>query len=285
MKNNEIELPKITLRSYLNVLFVIAHKDWKVYWRYPINALVNMLNPLIWLAPIFFLGKAFSQNGQALGFAAYTGSTDYMSFLILSTAISNFTSAVFWGMGYALKNDMDSGVLESNWMTPIPRLLLLIGRTLNSLLVTSIISIIMIILASLIFGFRTTGNVWASVLTLIPMLLGLYGFGFGFAALVMIMREANTMVDMGQFLIDLFSGSQFPVTALPRWLLPVALSIPLTYGYDAVRGWLLNTKTILPIHTEIQLLLVFMVVMIIAGVFVFRILERRVRSRGTIGQY
>ncbi|MHB8134585.1 MAG: ABC transporter permease [Anaerolineaceae bacterium] len=285
MKNNEIELPKITLRSYLNVLFVIANKDWKVYWRYSINALVNILNPLIWLAPIFFLGKAFSQNGEALGFAAYTGSTDYMSFLILSTAISNFTSAVFWGMGYALKNDMDSGVLESNWMTPIPRLLILIGRTLNSLLVTSIISLIMIILASLIFGFRTTGNIWASVLTLIPMLLGLYGFGFGFAALVMIMREANTMVDMGQFLIDLFSGSQFPVTALPRWLLPVALSIPLTYGYDAVRGWLLNTKTILPIQTEIQLLLVFMVVMIIAGVFVFRVLERRVRSRGTIGQY
>jgi len=285
MTNNEIKLPKITLRSYLNILFVIAHKDWKVYWRYPINALVNILNPLIWLAPIFFLGKAFSQNGEALGFAAYTGSTDYMSFLILSTAISNFTSAVFWGMGYALKNDMDSGVLESNWMTPIPRLLMLIGRTLNSLLVTSIISLIMIILASLIFGFRTTGNLWASVLTLIPMLLGLYGFGFGFAALVMIMREANTMVDMGQFLIDLFSGSQFPVTALPRWLLPVALSIPLTYGYDAVRGWLLNTKTILPIQTEIQLLLVFMVVMIIAGVFVFRILERRVRSRGTIGQY
>ncbi|PKN85207.1 MAG: hypothetical protein CVU46_11780 [Chloroflexi bacterium HGW-Chloroflexi-8] len=285
MKNNEIELPKITLRSYLNVLFVIANKDWKVYWRYPINALVNILNPLIWLAPIFFLGKAFSQNGEALGFAAYTGSTDYMSFLILSTAISNFTSAVFWGMGYALKNDMDSGVLESNWMTPIPRLLILIGRTLNSLLVTSIISLIMIILASLIFGFRTTGNIWASVLTLIPMLLGLYGFGFGFAALVMIMREANTMVDMGQFLIDLFSGSQFPVTVLPRWLLPVALSIPLTYGYDAVRGWLLNTKTILPIQTEIQLLLVFMVVMIIAGVFVFRKLERRVRSRGTIGQY
>jgi len=285
MTNNELELPKITLRSYLNILFVIAHKDWKVYWRYPINALVNILNPLIWLAPIFFLGKAFSQNGEALGFAAYTGSTDYMSFLILSTAISNFTSAVFWGMGYALKNDMDSGVLESNWMTPIPRLLMLIGRTLNSLLVTSIISLIMIILASLIFGFRTTGNIWASVLTLIPMLLGLYGFGFGFAALVMIMREANTMVDMGQFLIDLFSGSQFPVTALPRWLLPVALSIPLTYGYDAVRGWLLNTKTILPIQTEIQLLLVFMVVMIIAGVFVFRVLERRVRSRGTIGQY
>jgi ABC-2 type transport system permease protein len=99
------------------------------------------------------------------------------------------------------------------------------------------------------------------------------------------MREANTMVDMGAFLVDLFSGSQFPVNALPRWLLPIALSIPLTYGFDAVRGWLLKTKTILPMHQEIYLLLVFMVLMIIIGVIAFTALERKVRAKGTLGQY
>ncbi|MRS02456.1 hypothetical protein EG832_04400, partial [bacterium] len=265
--------------------YVIAKKDWKVYWRYPFNAVTAVFNPLIWLAPIFFLGKAFSQDGQALGFAGYSGSSDYMSFLIISAVISNFISTVFWGMGYSLKNDMDAGVLESNWMTPINRLLLLVGRSLNNLFITSITSILMVILAALMFGFHPTGNLMAAILTMLPMLLGLYGFGFAFAALVMIMREANTMVDMGSFLVDLLSGSQFPVNALPRWLLPIALSIPLTYGFDAVRGWLLKTKTILPVHQEINLLLVFMVLMIVIGVFAFIALERKVRSKGTLGQY
>jgi len=192
---------------------------------------------------------------------------------------------VFWGMGYSLKNDMDAGVLESNWMTPINRLLLLVGRSLNNLFITSITSILMVILAALMFGFHSTGNLMAAILTMLPMLLGLYGFGFAFAALVMIMREANTMVDMGSFLVDLLSGSQFPVNALPRWLLPIALSIPLTYGFDAVRGWLLKTKTILPIHQEINLLLIFMALMIIIGVVAFTTLERKVRAKGTLGQY
>lgn len=285
MTNEHIKLPEINLKSNINVLWVIAKKDWKVYWRYPFNAVTAVFNPLIWLAPIFFLGKAFSQDGQALGFAAYSGSSDYMSFLIISAVISNFISTVFWGMGYALKNDMDDGVLESNWMTPIHRILLLIGRSLNNLFITSITSLVMVTLAAVIFGFQISGNLVAALLTLLPVLLGLYGFGFAFAALVMIMREANTMVDIGQFLVDLLSGSQFPVNALPKWLIPVALSIPLTYGFDSVRGWLLQTKTILPINQEIILLTAFMFVMIITGVIAFHALERKVRSRGTLGQY
>ncbi|NTW43213.1 MAG: ABC transporter permease [Anaerolineaceae bacterium] len=285
MTNENLKIPKINLRSNINILFVIAKKDWKVYWRYPFNAVTAVFNPLIWLAPIFFLGKAFSQDGQALGFAGYSGSTDYMSFLIISAVISNFISTVFWGMGYSLKNDMDAGVLESNWMAPINRLLLLVGRSLNNLFITTITSILMVILAALMFGFHPTGNLLAAILTLLPMLLGLYGFGFAFAALVMIMREANTMVDMGSFLVDLLSGSQFPVNALPRWLLPIALSIPLTYGFDAVRGWLLKTKTILPMHQEINLMLIFMVLMIIIGIIAFTALERKVRAKGTLGQY
>ncbi len=285
MASKQFELPATTFRSYLRVLSTIALKDWKTYWRYPFNAVSSVFQPLIWLTPIFFLGKAFSQEGQALGFAAYSGSPDYMSFLILGAAISNFTSAVFWGMGFSIKNDMDTGVLESNWMTPVPRLLLLVGRTLNSLLITTITSIGMLIVATFVFGFHPIGDIWGALLAILPMLFGLYGFGFAFAALVMIVREANTMVDMGNFLVDLLSGSQFPVQALPRWLYPLALSIPLTYGYDAIRGWLLQTTTILPIQLEMVLLVVFMIVMIVIGVNAFHALEKKVRSRGSLGQY
>src|SRR5690349_25157232 len=123
------------------------------------------------------MGKAFSINGQAVGFAQYSGTADYMSFLILGAILGNFVNAAFWGMGYALKNDMDAGVLESNWLTPVPRLLILVGRTLSSLLVTAITSGIMLALGGALFGFHPNGNTLAAFLTAIPMLLGLYGFG------------------------------------------------------------------------------------------------------------
>ncbi len=278
-------LSQPSLRTRLRALFVIARKDWKVFWRYPLNAASNIFQPIIWITPVYFMGKAFSTNGQALGFAAYSGTGDYMSFILLGTVLSNFILTVFWGMGYALKQDMDAGVLESNWLTPVPRLLILVGRTLTSLLTTAITSLVMLALAAALFGFRPTGNTFAAILTALPMLVGLYGFGFAFAALVLLMREANTLVDVSSFLVQGFSGTNFPVQSLPSWLVPVALALPLTYGLDAVRGWLLHTKTILPLHVEIVLLIVFMFVMLGFGSWVFYRVERRVRTLGTLGQH
>lgn len=278
-------LSQTTLATQLRAIFVIAKKDWKVFWRYPLNAISNVFQPIIWVTPVYFMGKAFSTNGQALGFAQYSGTGDYMSYVLLGTALSNFILTVFWGMGYALKEDMDAGVLESNWLTPVSRLHILVGRTLTSLLTTTITSIVMLIIAALLFGFRPTGNVAAAILTAIPMLVGLYGFGFAFAALVLMMREANTMIDVSSFLVQGFSGANFPVKSLPYWLIPISLMLPLTYGFDAVRGWLLKTSTLLPLPTEVIILIVFMFVMLWFGAWIFYRVERKVRRLGTLGQH
>ena len=272
-------------KSQLRALFVIARKDWKVFWRYPLNAVSHVFQPLIWVTPVYFMGKAFSTNGQAMGFAAYTGSGDYMSYILIGTALSNFIMTVFWGMGYALKEDMDSGVLESNWLTPISRLQILVGRTLTSLLTTTITSTVMLIVGALLFGFKPTGNTIAAILTAIPMLIGLYGFGFAFAAIVLVMREANTMVDVSSFLVQGFSGANFPVKSLPYWLIPISLMLPLTYGFDAVRGWMLKTNTLLPLPVEIAVLIISMFLMLWFGAWFFYRVERRVRTLGTLGQH
>ena len=278
-------LSQPNLSSHLRALYAIARKDWKQYWRYPLNAVSTVFQPVIWLAPVYFMGKAFSVNGQAAGFAQYSGTADFMSFIILGAIMGNFINAVFWGMGYAMKNDMDAGVMESNWLTPVPRLLILVGRSLTNLTVTAVTSLGMLVVCALVFGFHPTGDVVAAVLAMLPMLIGLYGFGFAFAALVMIVREANTMVDMSAFLVQVFSGTDFPVTVLPKWLLPIALVLPLTYGMDALRGFLIKTQTLLPLAWEIVLLLVFMVVMLWFGSWAFASLERRVRKLGTLGQH
>jgi ABC-2 type transport system permease protein len=188
-------------------------------------------------------------------------------------------------MGFSMKNDMDAGTLESNWIMPVPRPLLLVGRTIVSLATTTLTSTVMLALAGWIFGFRANGSTLQALLLALPMLVGLYGFGFAFAALVLIVREANTMVDVSAFLVQGFSGTDFPVTVLPKWLLPVSLVLPLTYGLDAVRGKLLGTRTLLPIQAEAGILIVFMFVMIGLGLVAFRRLERRVRQLGTLGQH
>lgn len=283
-----MEITSLSQPSYktqLYALYVIARKDWKIFWRYPLNAVSNIFQPIIWVTPVYFMGKAFSTNGEALGFAAYSGTGDYMSYILLGTVLANFILTVFWGMGFALKEDMDAGVLESNWLAPVSRILMLVGRTLASLLTTTITSGIMLVLAGALFGFHPTGNVLAAFLTAIPMLMGLYGFGFAFAAIVLIMREANTLVDVGSFLVQGFSGTNYPVKSLPYFLIPISLMLPLTYGLDAVRGFILKTETLLPLHVEVLLLIISMFIMLWFGAWIFNRIERRVRTLGTLGQH
>ena len=274
-----------TFASNLRALYMIAAKDWKQYWRYPLNAFSQVMNPLIFLSPVYFLGQAFSVNGQAKGFEAYSGTSDYISFILLGTVLNNFIMTVFWGIGYALKNDMDAGVLESNWLMPISRPLLLVGRTLTSLLITTLTSLGMLLVAGLLFGFHPTGSAALALVPVLPMLIGLYGFGIAFGAIVLLMRDANALVDMSSYLVGLFSGSQFPVQSLPGFLMPISLAIPLTYGFDAVRAILIKTQSIIPVPYEIGLLFVFMVLMIWFGLRVFASMELKVRTRGTLGQH
>jgi ABC-2 type transport system permease protein len=264
-------------------VLAIAKKDWLHFVRYPMNAVFKVLQPLIWLTPVYFLGRSFSTAGGNAGFAAYSGTEDFMSFVLVGAVLSDYVSAVLWGMGYSLKTEMDSGVLESNWMAPISRPLLLVGRTLANVTITTVNSASVLFLAWLIFGFRVTGGLLSACAAVVPMLVALYGFGFAFAALVLLLREPNTLIDVSDFLISMMAGRQFPVNVLPRFLLPISLAIPLTYGFDAVRGYLLSTKTIIPIRYEIVILVVFMGVMVPAGYAVFKLVERRCRALGTLG--
>lgn len=272
-------------RSHLRAALAIARKDWLHFRRYPLNAVFKVVEPITWLTPVYFLGRSFGAAGGGSGFAEYAGTSDYMSFILVGVILSNYVAAVFWGMGFALKLDMDAGLLESNWLTPLPRPLFLVGQTIASLAMTTVTSAGVLVVAWLLFGFRPEGNLWATALVAVPVLAALYGLGFAFAALALLVKDPTTLIDVSNFLVTQLSGSQFPVRALPRVLLPLALAMPLTYGYDLVRGFLLNAQTLLPVPYEVAILLAFMVVTIALGYAVFTRVERHVRRAGTLATH
>jgi ABC-2 type transport system permease protein len=284
-------LVSITWRSHLWAILAIAWKDATIFFRYPLNAVMRVLDPIVWLTPIYFLGKAFAGPGGASGeragggFAAYTGTDDYFAFIVIGAILSNYIMSVFWGIGLGLKNEMDAGVLESNWLAPTPHLVMLVGRTVASLVLTTVNNVLILVLAWLVFGFQVGGDVVAALVACVPFLVILYGFGFAFCALVLLMRDANVLIDTSSYLVMLFSGAQFPVQALPRFLVPVALALPLTYGLDLIRSFLLGSETLLDRPTEIAILVLAMAVMVPAGYGVFLMVERYCRSRGTLGMH
>mgnify|MGYP002624513353 FL=1 len=143
----------------------------------------------------------------------------------------------------------------------------------------------MLFFAWLLFGFQIQGNVIYTLLIMIPLLLALYGFGFAFAAIVLTMREANMLVDVSNYTISLLTGSQFPISVLPRYVLPISLALPLTYGFDAIRGLLMGTTTLLPIEYEVGILILFMLITVPGGYLIFKAIERRAQRLGTLSMH
>lgn len=273
------------MRLALRAAAAIFRRDWLIYWRYPMNAVFWLTQPFIWFTPVYFMGRSFIEDGRAAGFEAFTGTSDFMAFVLLGGIMSSYVSAVFWSIGMTLKNEMSAGVLESNWLAPVPKAVQLAGRTVFSLVSVTCESVVLMAVMWLLFRFNLGRDVVPAVLTALPMVIGIYGFGFAFAGLVLLMREANTMIDISSYLVNLLSGSTVPVVALPRFLMVIAMAIPLTYGYDAVRGILLGTRTLLPLHVEQAILVGFMGVMIALGLWAFGLVERRCRRLGTISMH
>ncbi|HSH36921.1 ABC transporter permease [Schnuerera sp.] len=271
------------IKAYLLAMMAIIKKDAKIFIRYPANAIFRIVEPIIWITPVYFLSKAFQIKGENIGFSQYAGTTDYMAFLVIGSIAGGFVSSVLWGMGFSLKNEMDAGVIESNWLTPIPLWIQLIGRSIFSLIITTINALTVAFIIWIMFGFNIGKGVLPAVATLIPMLIALYGLGFGIASLVLITNNANNIIDITSFSLTMLSGESFPVTVLPRAIMAISLSLPLTYGYDAIRGILLDTNTLLPLKTEILILTGFMIFGVLVGYSILKKVEKHCRTIGNIG--
>jgi ABC-2 type transport system permease protein len=117
------------------------------------------------------------------------------------------------------------------------------------------------------------------------VIIGLYGLGFVLAGFVLLLREANTLIDVSHFLLGLICGRDFPVLVLPRPVLLLSLVLPLTYGYDGLRALLLGTRPLAPLPVEAVVAIGFMVVMLAGGTWAFGRFERYCRLHGTLGHH
>lgn len=257
----------------------------KIYFRYPVNIIMTFIEPVIWLAPFYFMGKAFSNGKSMSGFAQYTGNSDYMGFLIIGYMISTYVSTVFWSMGFSLKTEMMNGVLESNWSAPVNRIVLMISKSLFQFCAATFEIVLTGIVCHFVFGFNINSNILTAILFLIPGIIGMLGLGLMIGSLVLLARDANGIIDLSNSFVTGLTGGYFPIKVMPKFLVFIALAIPLTYVYDSSRTLLINQTPLMPLKTEFIILLISMAVFFALGSLVFMKVEKRCRTLGILGTH
>jgi len=265
-----------------NARFLIS---MKIYFRYPINFVMTLFDPIMWITPFYFMAKAFSSNGHLSGFSKYTGNSDYIGFLVIGYMISCYVSTIFWSMGFSLKDEMREGVLESNWSTPVSRITLMVSKSSFQMVAATFEIILTGIVCHYVFGFNINSNVLTAILFLIPGLIGMLGFGLAIGAVVLLIKEANGIIDVTNSLVSGLSGAYFPVKVLPFGFLLVSLTLPLTYIYDSSRALLINQIPLFSLKIEFVIVLITMVVFSLLGSFIFMKVEKHCRMLGVLGTH
>lgn len=274
--------------SIKNMLLVFKARfiiSMKIYFRYPVNFIMTLFDPLMWLSPFYFMGKTFSSNGRLAGFEKYTGNSDFMSFLIIGYMISSYVSTVFWAMGFSLKDEMRQGVLESNWSAPVNRIVLLISKSSFQFCATTFEVILTGIVCHYAFGFKITSGILKAIVFLIPGIIGMLGLGMAVGALVLLAKEANGIIDITSSLTSAFSGSFFPIKVMPKGFLFISLILPLTYIYDSSRAVLTGLTPIFSLKSEFIIIIAAMVGFWILGSWIFMRVERKCRALGILGTH
>ncbi len=209
----------------MSTIYIMWLRQLKRYFRSKPRMIGSLGQPLIFLLAFGFgFGKIYSQAGRG----------DYLQFLapgVISMAIL-FTS-VFAGIEIIW--DRQFGFLKETLVAPVPRLHIMIGRTLGGATVALFQGVIVFGLACL-FGFRP--ELKALPLTLVFMfLIAVLFTAFGTALASQLNDMQSFPLIMNFLVMPLFflSGAMFPLEGLPRGMALVTALNPLSYGVDGLR--------------------------------------------------
>jgi len=210
----------------VRVIYILWLREVKKYLRSRTQIIASLGSPIMYLGVLGFgLGPIFRKAGEG----------SYLQFMapgVIGMTIL-FTSMF---SGIALLWDRQFGFLKETLVAPVPRLWIMIGRTLGGATV-AILQGLLIFVACFVAGFRPVS------LAVIPLaLLFMALIAVVFAALGTVI--GSSLKDMQGFQLVMnflvmpiffLSGALYPLKNLPRVLALLTRIDPLTYGVDGVR--------------------------------------------------
>ena len=211
----------------MGVVYMLWLRQIKRYFRSKARIVGSLGQPLLFLVSLGFgFGPVFRRAGQG----------NYIQFLAPGViAMTVLFSGIFNGI--ELIWDRQFGFLKETLVAPVPRVTIMIGRTLGGA-TTSVMQGLIVALACLIVGFRPT-SLTAIVGGLVYMTLIAVMFTALGTAIASVLSDFQGFQMVMNFLvmpIFFLSGALFPLIGLPRALDIIAKIDPLSYGVDGLRG-------------------------------------------------
>lgn len=249
--------------------------------RYRSEYVGSFLGPVFWVIPAWLIVR-YANIPDVFGASTSSFTVAAMYFFIGAT-YWNYVEGI-WSIALGLRENMRLGTLESLWASPAPRFSMIMGWSVGRLLGTTLHSLLAFGLLSAlsIIHLRDLSpeNTLAAVVVIIFSVLAAYGFGFVLVGLTLKFKDAESMISMLGNAAPLLGGILFPITYLPMPLRLIAYAFPFTYGVDTLRGVLFGSKTLLPLPTELGLIITMGLLFPVFGWIFFSWIEGKAKNEG-----
>jgi ABC-2 type transport system permease protein len=208
-----------------------------------------------------------------LGGAIQTGTDKYVNYLLPGILLMAIASGIAY-TAYRLFMDKQRGIFERFLTMPISRSALLWGHVLTSL-VSNAISVIVIILAALIMGFRSSAGVlpWLAVAGILELFTLALTWVAAIAGLSAKTMEGASAFSYPLIFLPFISSAFVPTESMPSVVRAFAENQPVTSIVNAIRALLSGQ----PVGNDIWVALAWCVgILLVAYFFAMRVYKKRV---------
>jgi ABC-2 type transport system permease protein len=255
--------------------------------RYPGQLMMDIILPIIFAAMPMLLGRATAGPEAAANFAANTGTANYVAYLLIGANVFTIVSNAFWHIAHWVRFEQETGTLEAVYLTPTSSVTLIAGVSLYSAVRGVGSALIAYFLGCLVFGVNPIqGDVLLALLFIFVGIIPLYGLTFLFGAVVLKLKESNSLINLMQWVVSFLMGIFFPVTVLPPFLRLIAQLFPPTWMVNGVRSSLLGVGFFLENwYLDMAVLWAFLLFAPLFSIWVFRRVESGLRRNDGIGKF
>jgi ABC-2 type transport system permease protein len=244
-----------------NAVYVLWLREMKRFLRAKSRLIGSLIQPLFFLA---FLGLGFSR----MAVPGIGQGVNYIRFLV--PGIIGMTMLFSSSMqGLSVLWDREFGFLKEIMVAPVSRVSIVLGRIAGGT-TTTLIQGLLVLLISVIMGFRVGGPVHLlqALVFMVLIAFTFIGFGLIFASRMKDMQGFGLIINFIIFPLFFLSGALFPLDNLPRFIRVLSYADPLTYGVDGLRGSMIHVSS-LPIIWNFFIIAAFSVVMVVLGAYFF----------------
>jgi ABC-2 type transport system permease protein len=276
-----------TLRQQFSAMLAETSLRMISITRYPGQMVMEIIIPIVFASMPMLLGRATAGANAGANFAANTGTTNYVAFLLIGSNVFSLVSNAFWHIAYWIRFEQETGTLEAVYLTPTSSRVLASGVAVFSITRGLITSGLAYIIGCFVFSVNPfDGNVLLALAFVFVGLIPLYGVAMLFGALVLRVKESNALIGLMQWVVAFFMGIFFPVTVMPLWLRVIALLFPPTWMTNGVRSALLGVGFFFGHwYLDWAVLWAFMLVTPLFSFWLFNRVERGIQSNEGIGQF